>query len=127
MVLRAIAKRLKRWSKDDFKGRHFEASLILQAVSWDLRFALSCRDIEELFRERGLAVDHATLNHWVLAYVPLIERRVRSSRKPHCGSVRIDGAMSEGWDGLKGRRRRTRHVGLSVFFTERRLKSLCSY
>ena len=49
------------------KGRHFEASLILQAVSWYLRYPLSYRDIEELFRERGLAVDHSTLNRWVLA------------------------------------------------------------
>src|SRR4051794_14476530 len=51
---------------------------------------LSYRDIEELFRERGLAVDHATLNRWVLVYAPLIERRLRSFRKPHCGSIRID-------------------------------------
>jgi transposase, IS6 family len=35
-------------------------------------------------------VDHSTLNRWVLAYAPLIERRLRSFRKPHCGSVRID-------------------------------------
>src|SRR5690348_11382568 len=90
MILSAIAERLKRRSKEDFKGRHFEASLILQAVCWYLRYPLSYRDIEELFRERGLAVDHSTLNRWVLAYAPLIERRLRSLRKPHCGSIRID-------------------------------------
>jgi len=28
---------------------------------------------EELFRERGLAVDHSTLNRWVLAYQPVDE------------------------------------------------------
>ena len=70
--------------------RHFEASLILQAVCRYLRYPLSCRDIEELFRERGLTVDHSTLNRRVLAYAPLIERRLRSFRKPHCGSLRID-------------------------------------
>src|SRR6476660_6239495 len=90
MILSAIAERLKRRSKDDFKGRHFEAPLILQAVAWYLRYALSYRDIEELFRERGLTVDHSTLNRWVLAYAPLIERRLRSFRKPHCGSLRVD-------------------------------------
>src|SRR4051794_27104473 len=90
MILSAIAEKLKRRSKNDFKGRHFEASLILQAVSWDLRYALSYRDIEELFLERGLAVDHATVNRWVLAYAPLLERRLRAFRKPHCGSIRID-------------------------------------
>src|SRR3954447_10285006 len=71
MILSAIAEKLKRRSKDDFKGRHFEAALILQAVSWYLRYPLSYRDIEELFLERGLEVDHSTLNRWVLAYAPL--------------------------------------------------------
>ena len=62
----------------------------MQAVSWYLRSPLSYRDVEELLLERGLAVDHSTVNRWVLAYAPLIERRLRPSRKPHCGSVRVD-------------------------------------
>src|SRR3954451_19271469 len=41
MILSAIAERLKRRSKDDFKGRHFEASLILQAVYGPTRAGLS--------------------------------------------------------------------------------------
>src|SRR4051795_6597040 len=90
MILNALVEKLKRRSKDDFKGRHFEATLILQAVSWYLRYPLSYLDIEELFRERGLEVDHATLNRWVLAYAPLIEKRLRTFRKPHCGSIRVD-------------------------------------
>jgi transposase-like protein len=65
MILNALVERLKRRSKHDFKDRHFEATLILQAVSWDLRYPLSSRDIEELFLERGLEVDHSTLSHWV--------------------------------------------------------------
>ena len=53
MILNAIAEKLKRQSKDDFKGRHFEAWLIVQAVTWYLRYPLSYRDLEEMFRERG--------------------------------------------------------------------------
>ncbi len=90
MILSAIAAKLKRRSKDDFKGRHFEAGLIVQAVSWYLRYPLSYRDVEELLLERGLEVDHSTVNRWVLAYAPLIERRLRPFRKPHCGSIRVD-------------------------------------
>src|SRR5215210_1842833 len=90
MILNALVEKLKRRSKDDFKGRHYEATLILQAVSWYLRYPLSYRDIEELFLERGLEVDHSTLNRWVLAYAPLIERRLRAFRRPHCGSIRVD-------------------------------------
>ncbi len=90
MILSAIAAKLKSRSKDDFKGRHFEAGLIVQAVSWYLRYPLSYRDVEELLLERGLEVDHSTVNRWVLAYAPLIERRLRPFRKPHCGSIRVD-------------------------------------
>ena len=90
MILNAIVSTLKRRAQDGFKGRHYEASLIIQAVSWYLRYPLSYRDIEEMFLERGFAVDHSTLNRWVLAYAPLIERRLRTFRKPHCGSVRVD-------------------------------------
>jgi len=50
MILNAIAEKLKRQSKDDFKGRHFEAWLIVQAVIWYLRYPLSYRDLEEMFR-----------------------------------------------------------------------------
>ena len=61
MILNALVEKLKRRSKDDFKGRHFEATLILPAVSWYLRYPLSYRDIKELFLERGLEVDHGLI------------------------------------------------------------------
>src|SRR4051794_2783994 len=81
MILNALALKLKRQARGDFKGRHFEATLIVQAVSWYLRYPLSYRDIEEMLLERGLTVDHATINRWVLAYAPAIERRLRMFRK----------------------------------------------
>src|SRR3978361_402285 len=90
MILSTIVAKLKHRSKADFRGRHYEAALIVQAVSWYLRYPLSYRDIEELFLERGLEVDHSTLNRWVLTYAPLIEKRLRQFRRPHCGSVRVD-------------------------------------
>lgn len=40
MILNAVAEKLKRRSKDDFKGRHFEAWLIIQGVTWYLRYPL---------------------------------------------------------------------------------------
>jgi hypothetical protein len=33
MILNTLVERLKHRAKDDFKGWHFEATLILQAVS----------------------------------------------------------------------------------------------
>lgn len=49
MILSAIAMKLKQRAKADFNGRHYEATLIVQAVFWYLRYPLSYRDIEELF------------------------------------------------------------------------------
>jgi hypothetical protein len=52
MILNALVEKLKRRSKDDFKGRHYEATLILQAVSWYLRYTLSYRDMPVPSRTR---------------------------------------------------------------------------
>ena len=90
MILSAIAAKLKQRARTDFKGRHYEVALIVQAVAWYPRYPLSYRDIKELFLERGVEVDHSTLNRWVLAYAPLIEKRLRQFCKSHCGSIRID-------------------------------------
>lgn len=90
VILSAIVEKLKRRAKGDFKGRHFEPWLIIQAVTWYLRYPLSYRDVESLFEERGFDVDHSTINRWVLAYAPEIEKRLRQFRRPRCGSIRVD-------------------------------------
>ena len=37
-----------------FKGRHFEAEIIVLCVRWYLRFGLSFRNLEEMMAERNL-------------------------------------------------------------------------
>jgi len=44
-------------------------------VRWYLRFKLSLRDLVEIMAERGLAVAHTTIMHWVQRFVPEFERR----------------------------------------------------
>ena len=56
-----------------FKGAHFEKDIILTCVSWHVAYPLSYRQLEELMQERGVAVDHSTINRWVLQYSPLLE------------------------------------------------------
>nr|WP_246708245.1 hypothetical protein [Bartonella sp. HY038] len=41
---------------------HFDAMIIIQAINWYLHYCLSYRDIEELLLERGIKVDHSTIN-----------------------------------------------------------------
>jgi IS6 family transposase len=53
-----------------FKWRHFEADISLCAVRCYLGYALSCRDVEELLRQRGLSVDYTTVFRWVQRYAP---------------------------------------------------------
>jgi putative transposase len=51
-----------------FKWRHFEKELILLGVRWYVAYSLSYRNLEEMMRERGVPVDHSTLNRWVVHY-----------------------------------------------------------
>jgi IS6 family transposase len=41
------------------------AEVIAVAVRWYLRYGLSYRDVEELFAERGVTVDHVSVYRWV--------------------------------------------------------------
>ena len=60
-------------------------------VRWYVVYALSYRDIEELTAERGLKVDHSTINRWVIHYAPQLEETFRKRHKPPVGiSWRMD-------------------------------------
>ena len=54
--------------------------MIVLAVRWYLRFALSYRDIEELPAERGIDVDHVTVYRWVQRFTPLLAEAARPCR-----------------------------------------------
>ena len=75
-----------------FKGSHFQKSVILQSVYWYLRYSLSYRDIEELMQERGVEVDHWAIQRWVIKYTPLLESSIRKRKKPVGSSWRMDEA-----------------------------------
>ena len=48
-----------------FAGFRFLPDVIILAVRWYLRYALSYRDVEELLAERGVEVDHVPVYRWV--------------------------------------------------------------
>ncbi len=73
-----------------FKWRHYQPEIILLCVRWYLRYTLSYRDLEEIMMERGLQIDHSTLNRWVLQYSPELDKRIRRHLKSAKGSYRID-------------------------------------
>jgi transposase-like protein len=51
--------------------------VILWAVRWYCRFGTSYRDLETMLAERGVHVDHTTLDRWVQRYAPEMEKRLR--------------------------------------------------
>jgi putative transposase len=75
----------------DFKGKHFIKDVILLVVRWYISYSLSYRDIEEMMLERGIKVDHSTLNRWVIEYAPLLENEFKKNHKKKTGnSWRMD-------------------------------------
>ncbi len=78
-----------------FKWRHFKKDIILMLTRWYLAYSLSYRDIEELALERGLSVDHSTVNRWVIRYSPQLEEVFRKrSKRPVGSSWRMDETYS---------------------------------
>jgi IS6 family transposase len=79
-----------RQHKSPFQWRHFEPTIILLCVRWYCRYSLSYRDLEEMMRGRGLAVDRVTIYRWVRRYEPEINKRIMPHLKMSGTSYRID-------------------------------------
>lgn len=56
----------------EFRGVQFPKAVILHAVFFFVRYPVSYHDLEEILAERGVRVDHATLNRWVVKYAQLV-------------------------------------------------------
>ena len=73
-----------------FRGFRFPPEVILWAVRWYLRFALSFRDLEQMLAERGVRVDHVSLHRWVQRFAPELERRLRPHLRPPGRAWHVD-------------------------------------
>jgi putative transposase len=74
----------------DFKGSQFERDIILWGVRWYVAYPISYRQLEEMMGERGVRVDHATLNRWVITDAPKVEKAFRRHQRPVGRSWRLD-------------------------------------
>jgi putative transposase len=74
----------------NFKGVHYPKSVILHAVFFYLRYAVSYRDLEEILVERGVTVDHATLNRWMVKFSPQIADSAQARKRSTATSWRMD-------------------------------------
>src|SRR6185503_17023940 len=92
-MIRYAALLSMRWRSGgmmNFKGSQFERDIILWAVRWYVAYPISYRQLEEMMGERGVAVDHSTLNRWVIKYAPEFEKVFRRRQCPVGRSWRMD-------------------------------------
>ncbi|SLN39325.1 IS6 family transposase [Ruegeria meonggei] len=73
-----------------FKGTQYPKDVILFAVFFYVRYGVSYRDLEEIMGERGVFVDHTTLNRWVTRYSGAIAEAARRRKVPCDCSWRMD-------------------------------------
>jgi putative transposase len=73
-----------------FKGAHFPQDIILMGVRWYVAYPLSYRHVEELMEERGVPVDHATIQRWVVKYSSQLEEAFHRRKRPVGRSWRMD-------------------------------------
>ena len=73
-----------------FKGAHFPTDIILMGVRWYVAYPLSYRHVEELLEERGVPIDHATIQRWVVKYSPQLEAAFHQRKRPVWVSWRMD-------------------------------------
>ena len=73
-----------------FKGAHFPKEVILMGVRWYVAYPLSTRHVEELMEERGVEVDHSTINRRVIKYSPQLEEAFHRRKRPVWVSWRLD-------------------------------------
>ena len=74
----------------NFKGMRFPIDVILVCIRWYAAYPLSYRHLEEEMDERGVSVDHSSINRWAVRFLPLIEKMARKHKRPVGGSWRMD-------------------------------------
>jgi len=73
-----------------FTGAHFPQDISLMGVRWYVAYPLSYRHVEELLEERGVPIDHATIQRWVVKYSPQLEEAFHRRKRPVWVSWRMD-------------------------------------
>jgi putative transposase len=81
-----------------FKGAHFPQEIMLMDVRWYGAYPLSTRHVEEPILERGVYVDHSTINRWVVTYSPQLEEAFHRRKR----SVWVSGRRDEPYIRVKG-------------------------
>lgn len=74
----------------NFKGHHFDSSIIILCVRWYITYKLSYRDLRDMMAERGVELAHTTILRWLQHYVPVFEKKWNRFARPVGRSWRVD-------------------------------------
>jgi putative transposase len=69
-----------------FKGAQYACEVIPYAAFFYVRYGASRCNLEEIMAERGVLVDLATLNRWVVRYLPLMVDEANKRKQSVAGS-----------------------------------------
>ena len=83
---------------DKTKRLRFPIEVILVCIRWYAAYPLSYRHIEEMMVERGVVVDHSSINRWSIRFLPILEKVFRQHKRP----VGISWRMDETYIKVKG-------------------------
>ena len=72
------------------KGMRFPVDVILVCIRWYAAHPLSYRHLEEIMQERGVVVDHSSINRWAIRFLPLLEKAFRKHKHAVGTSWRMD-------------------------------------
>ena len=72
------------------KGMRFPIDVILVCIRWYAAYPLSYRNLEEMMEERGVFVDHSSINRWAIRFLPALEKAFRKHKRAVGGSWRMD-------------------------------------
>jgi putative transposase len=58
----------------------FPIDVILVCIRWYADYPLSYRHLEEMMEERGVPVDHSSINRWAIRFLSLFEKVFRNHK-----------------------------------------------
>jgi transposase-like protein len=64
------------------KGMRFPVDVVLVCIRWYAAYPLSYRHLEEMMQERGVLVDHSSINRWAVRFLPLLDQTFRQYKRP---------------------------------------------
>ena len=81
---------MKLRKKSIFSGYRYPKEVIMDAVYHKLRYSLSYREIEEILKNKGVEVDHSTIQRWVEKFSCVLDMVFKKNKKPLTSSWYLD-------------------------------------